>query len=164
MKWFVEPVVALSLLASVLPAASAEKKKPVDEPAEELRIDVPVPPGHEAKELKFPVFDTSGRLQMTFLIKVARRSDETHLNMSKAQVETFNEQGKREMLVELPTSVLDLRTSVLSSNGPVRIQRTEFELTGEGMTFDTRTKVGTLTGNIRMLIYDKETVSKEGGR
>jgi hypothetical protein len=130
--------------------AKKEKKKSEEDKA----IDVPMPEGKDAKGLKIPYRDENGKLQMRFTIGVARRIDESHVEMSQLQVETFDEAGEPEMTIDLPTSVLDLKTSVLTTNQAVKIQRDDFEITGNTMIFNTKTKQGGLGGKVRMLIYD----------
>lgn len=133
-----------------------KKEKPADPDAPAKAIDIPVPKGHDAKGLKIPYFDGEGKLQMTFNIGVARRIDDNHIEMSELQVETFDEDGVREMAMDLPTSVLDLTTSVLTAQKQVTIKREDFELTGNTMIFNTKTKQGGLGGQVRMLIYNLE--------
>lgn len=138
--------------------------KPADPNAPAKAIDVPVPIGHDAKGLKIPYFTTDGKLQMNFNIGVASRIDENHIRMADLQIETFNDQGEHEMAIDLPTSVLDLTTSVISSKQHVTIRRADFELTGETMEFNTKTKQGGLGGSVRMLIYnlnDETAVSSD---
>jgi hypothetical protein len=91
---------------------------------------------------------------MTFVIGVAKRIDADHIDMSDMQVETFDEQGQHEMYIDLPTSVLDLNTSVISTRKHVTIRREDFILTGETMEFNTKTKQGSLGGSVKMLIYN----------
>jgi hypothetical protein len=120
-------------------------------------IDIPVPKDHDAKGLKIPYFDEEGKLQMRFNIGVAKRIDDTHIEMAELQVEMFDDQGQHEMSIDLPTSVLDLTTSVLTAQKQVTIKRDDFELTGNTMIFNTKTKVGGLGGKVRMLIYNLES-------
>lgn len=119
-------------------------------------MEIPVPQGHDAKGLKIPYFDGEGKLQMIFTIGVASRIDETHVRMTDLDVETFDDEGQHEMNIDLPTSVLDTETNVLSTKQHVTIKRADFELTGETMEFNTKTKQGGLGGNVRMLIYNLE--------
>ena len=125
--------------------AGAEKKVP---------DMIPIPKGHDSKGLKIPYSDEKGRLQMTFNIGTATRIDDDHVQMADLNIETFDEAGNSEMKIALPTSVLDTRTRIISSNQHVTIQRADFELTGESLEFNTQTKEGKLGGGVRMLIYN----------
>ena len=58
------------------------------------------------------------------------------------------------MTIDLPKSVLDLNTRVITTDTNVTIKRSDFEITGRSMEFNTDTKRGRLAGDVRMLIYD----------
>jgi lipopolysaccharide export system protein LptC len=60
------------------------------------------------------------------------------------------------MSIDLPNSTLDLTTSVISTKKLVTIKRADFELTGNTMEFNTKTRAGGLGGKVRMLIYNLE--------
>jgi hypothetical protein len=125
------------------------------------RISVPVPPGHDAKGLVIPHRDAEGKLQMRFTMEVGSRIDADHLKMTTLLIETFDADEKPEMTVNLPDSVLDLNTRIVSTENTVLIKRADFELTGQTMEFNTETRAGRLGGKVRMLIYnlDDETNS-----
>ena len=100
------------------------------------------------------VLDNEGKLQMIFIIGVAKRLDADHIDMANMEVETFDEQQQHEMYIDLPTSILNLNTSIISTQKHVTIRREDFVLTGETMEFNTKTKQGTLGGSVKMLIYN----------
>lgn len=183
MNWFRKPLlllVALSLGLHAPAARAAEKgkgsektakkkpdkkgsdpkKKPVEgEPEGDKgagRISVPIPPGHDARGLVIPHRDAAGKLQMRFTMEVGKRIDADHLEMTRLLIETFDEEGKEEMTVDLPQSVLDLNTRVVSTENSVLIKRSDFELTGRTMEFNTETRTGRVGGKVRMLIYNLE--------
>jgi hypothetical protein len=130
-----------------------------NDPDAPKKIDVPVQPGHPSKGLVIPYYDSAGKHEMQFRIGVASRIDENHIAMTDLGIETFDENGKHEMQIDLPAAVLDTNSSVITSKKHVTVRREDFELTGEAMIFNTRTKQGGLGGNVRMLIYnlDEET-------
>ncbi|MEI9894017.1 MAG: LPS export ABC transporter periplasmic protein LptC [Chthoniobacter sp.] len=141
--------------------------KASDDPnAPKKTVDVPVIKGHDSIGLRIPYFGSDGKRQMNFTIGVASRLDDNHVNMTDLQVETFNDDGEHEMQIDLPTSVLNTDTSVITTNHPVTIRRSDFILTGESMIFNTKTKQGGLGGNVHMLIYnlvdDKSDPDKPG--
>jgi hypothetical protein len=116
--------------------------------------------GYPSKGLRIPYFDAEGNLQMTFEIGVATRLDDEQLRMDTAQLETF-EDGEREMLITLPSAVLNLSSWVISTESPVSIQRSDLELTGQTMVFNTKTKQGKLGGGVRMLIFDLDSQEEQ---
>jgi len=133
----------------------ADKKKKKGKPdGPKKPVDVPVEKGHDSFQMFIPYFDGVGKRQMNFRIGVASRLDDNHIKMKDLQIETFDEEGKHEMGIDLPTSVLNTETSIITTDQHVTIRRDDFELTGETMVFNTVTKQGGLGGNVRMLIYN----------
>jgi lipopolysaccharide export system protein LptC len=57
--------------------------------------------------------------------------------------------------------VLNLSSWVISAEMPVSIQRSDLELTGQTMVFNTKTKQGRLGGGVRMLIFELDTSEDE---
>jgi lipopolysaccharide export system protein LptC len=138
------------------PSKAAPKKGQSEkqrEPASN-KMSLPIPKGHDSKGLKIPYFGADRKLQMMFTIGVASRLDEDHVRMSDLLVETFDDAGAKDMVITLPASVLDLNTRVLTSKTNVTIKRSDFEVTGDAMQFDTKTKNGRVEGRVRMLIYN----------
>ena len=131
---------------------STKKKKPKKQGSGELNIPIPV--GHGAQGVHIPYYDEKGKLQMIFTIVSATRADETHLQMDAVNIETYNADGSREMSVDAKASVLDLNTKVVTSNEPATIRRSDFEITGETMQFNTKTHDGSMSGNIKMRVYN----------
>ena len=62
-------------------------KKPKNkQPKETGKMDIPVSKDHDAKGLKIPYFDGSGKKQMIFTIGVASRLDDDHIGLTETQV------------------------------------------------------------------------------
>lgn len=132
------------------------------EPKETPALNLPLPVGHEAKGIKLPYFNEEGKLEMNFVIGRAKRVDEHRLEMARVTVEMYDAEGAPEMKIDLPQSVLNLDTRVITSDAPVMIERSDFRIQGEGMRFNTKTRRGELQGKVKMLIYEDDT-SKAGG-
>ena len=142
-----------------------QSAKSADEPTPPpKKIDVPVIQGHPSKGLVIPYYDSTGKHEMQFHIDVATRVDENHVHMTNLEIETFDEESKPEMQIDLPTAVLDTDTSVVTSEKHVTISRDDFKLTGEAMIFNTRTKQGGLGGNVRMVIYNLDEQTSGGDK
>ncbi|MES2572993.1 MAG: LPS export ABC transporter periplasmic protein LptC [Verrucomicrobiota bacterium] len=143
--------------ASKKKGKNAAKNDKADAGKESDKMQIPLVPGHDSLGLKIPYTSReTGKLQMMYTIGVANLPDPDHMKMVDAQVETFGEDGKHEMLIDLPDSILDLNTKILTTNRSVTIKHADFELTGQTMEFNTITKQGTLGGGVRMLIYNLE--------
>jgi len=127
-------------------------------------LNVPIPINHNAEGVRIPYYDEKGKLQMFFSIVEAKRVDEIHLEMKAVNIDTYNPDGSQEMSVEAKSSILDLNTRIVTSNEPATIRRSDFEITGDTMQFNTKTREGNMSGNVRMLIYqslDSEDASRE---
>src|SRR5207249_4429614 len=96
------------------PPAEARTDTPPAE-ADKPAISVPIPPGHDARGLVIPCRDAAGKLQMRFTMEIGKRTDQGHMDMSKLLIETFDEKGKPEMTIDLPQSILDLNTKIIST-------------------------------------------------
>ncbi len=158
-------LLTFAVLVALLPAgahAKDKKKKPKGD-ADSKYTDIPIPVNHDAKGVKIPSYDPAGKLQMYFNIDTAFRVDERHLKMANLKIETFDEAGKSDMLIDMPASMLDLKTRIISSVDPVTIHRADFEVVGGNMTFNTQTRQGKFEGPVRMLIFNHEDLNQSGG-
>ena len=161
-------VIAAGILAPTLLSAKsqkggkeAEEKKAAHENQGVNPLDVPIPINHEATGVRIPNRDGKGRLQMFFNVDTVFRVDDTHLRMTALKIETYDDAGKPEMHIDMPISFLDLKTNIISSKDPVTIRRSDFELTGSHMTFDTKTRIGKFSGPVRMLIFNHDDLSQK---
>ena len=133
---------------SPTPEAAPEKA------ADDKTFNVPIPINHDARGIRIPIYSLEGKLQMLFESEIAFRVDVQQLRLTQLKIETYDDAGQPEMAIEMPNSLFDLQTRILSSVDPVTIRRTDFEVTGANMTFDTQTSQGKFTGPVRMLIFN----------
>ncbi|SRR5581483_482502 len=166
MRLFVSLALAFAIAfvsANDAMAKGGKKKKSKGAQTDENapKFNIPIPVGHSAEGITLPYFDEHGKLQMNFKIESATRSDNDHLQMMQAQVETYDQDGKMEMHIDMPRSVLDLNTKIVTSDIPVTIRRSDFEVTGDTMRFNTETRAGVMIGKVRMLIYNRDEMSEE---
>ena len=145
--------------APALPAAAPAA--PVQAPKEKERLDLPVPPGQPQKGLRIPIFSPEGKLLMSFQIGIAEVVDADHIKMGDLRLETFKDDGEHEFDLDLPDSVFHAKTRELTSKAHVKIKRHDFEITGNSMTFNTDTKVGTFGDGVKMVIYDARAALPE---
>ncbi|MDQ6913671.1 MAG: hypothetical protein M3128_12440, partial [Verrucomicrobiota bacterium] len=74
--------------------------------------NVPLPIGHEAKGLVLPDFDLQGHMRSRLEAGVAKRLDTDHLQFKDMKMTTFTLQNAVDLMIEMPSSVLDLNTRV----------------------------------------------------
>ena len=124
-------------------------------PGEQSLTNIPLPIGHEAKGLVLPDFDTEGRLKGRFEAGTAHRIDEEHIGFQHLKITTYTPESQPDLKIDMLTSVLDLKTRILSSQERTTIQRSDFNIAGDSVQFDTNSKTGRLIGNVKMVITDK---------
>jgi hypothetical protein len=128
---------------------------PGGSPSEQSLTNIPLPIGHEAKGLVLPDFDVNGRLRGRFEAGTAHRIDEEHVGFQHLKITTYTPESQPDLRIDMHTSVLDLKTRILSSQERTMIQRSDFNIAGDSVQFDTNSKTGRLIGNVKMVITDK---------
>jgi hypothetical protein len=161
--WLLPVLLSIAMPTSHLFAESkGDKKKqararvsPRASPAEESLTNIPLPIGHEAKGLVLPDFDGEGHLRGRFEAGTARRIDQEHVGFEHLKITTYTPESQPDLQIDMHTSVLDLKTRVLSSQERTKIQRADFNIEGDSVQFDTNTRTGRLIGNVKMVITDR---------
>jgi len=156
--------VALSVLISAPHLAGQSKGRrkkarstapPSASPGEQSLTNIPLPIGHEAKGLVLPDFDGEGHLRGRFEAGTARRIDQEHMGFERLKITTYTPENQPDLQIDMHTSVLDLKTRVLSSQERTTIHRADFNIAGDSVYFDTNTRTGRLIGNVKMVITDQ---------
>jgi lipopolysaccharide export system protein LptC len=56
--------------------------------------------------------------------------------------------------------LLDLNTRIVTSDVPVIVRRSDFEIVGQKMVFNTQTHQGRMTGHVRMVIFNRQEMGQ----
>src|SRR5438876_1565362 len=158
--WLLAVLLSIGISANQLFAqAKGHKKKqaratvtPGVSPSEQSLTNIPLPIGHEAKGLVLPDFDGEGHLRGRFEAGTAHRIDEEHVGFQQLKITTYTPENRTDLKIDMQTSVLDLKTRILTSQERTTIQRADFNIAGDSVEFDTNTKTGRLIGNVKMVI------------
>ena len=134
------------------PGATAS---PSASPGEQSLTNIPLPIGHEAKGLVLPDFDAKGHLRGRIEAGTAHRTDEEHVGFQNLTITTYTPDNQSDLRIDMNTSVLDLKTRVLSSHERTTIRRADFNIVGDSVQFDTNSRTARLIGNVKMVITDK---------
>ena len=160
--WVLSVVLGLSILVANASAQSKGRKgkpranaAPSASPGEQSLTNIPLPIGHEAKGLVLPDFDGDGHLRGKFEAGTAHRIDQEHIGFKQLKIMTYTSENQPDLTIDMSTSVLDLKTRILSSKERTKIQRADFNIAGDSVEFDTNSKTGRLIGNVKMVITDK---------
>jgi lipopolysaccharide assembly outer membrane protein LptD (OstA) len=81
--------------------------------------------------------------------------DEEHIGFQNLKSTTYTPENQSDLRIDMNTSVLDLKTRVLSSQERTTIQRADFNIVGDSVQFDTNSRTARLIGNVKMVITDK---------
>ena len=65
---------------------------------------------------------------------------------------TYTPEQQTDLTIELSEAILNLKTRILSSNERSTIKRSDFNIVGDSVEFDTNSRVGKLVGNVKMVI------------
>lgn len=150
-------IVLMAVVAHPANAAKPKLKKQKTEmqsatPGDQNLANLPLPIGHEAKGLVLPDFDLQGHLRGRFEAESAKRLDEVHIGFHALKIITYTAENKPDLTIELSESILNMKTRILSSNERSTIKRSDFNIAGDSVEFDTNSRVGKLVGNVKMVI------------
>ena len=168
--WLVSVLICVVIEAPQVSGQSKGRKKKAGtsataggSPEEQSLTNIPLPIGHEAKGLVLPDFDGDGHLRGKFEAGTAHRIDQEHVGFQHLKITTYTPQSQPDLQIEMPTSVLDLKTRILSSQERTTIRRSDFNIVGDSVQFDTNSKTGRLIGNVKMVITDKSHLTATPG-
>ncbi len=131
-------------------------------PGEQSLTDIPLPVGHDAKGLVLPDFDTDGHLRGRFVAGSARRLDEEQVAFTNLKITTFTPQSETDLEVDLHTAIFNLKTKILSSKERGTVKRTDFNIIGDSLDFDTDKRTGRMIGHVKMVITsNSKLIEKE---
>ena len=128
---------------------------PATPSSQESEFDLPVPMGMPVNGIKIPQYDEDGKLLMLLEAGVAKKVDDQHIEMEDLKLQALDANGEK-IFVELPQAVFNLQTRILTGDKTARIYRDDFEITGDGIDFNTKTRFGSLRGNVRMVISTEQ--------
>lgn len=134
------------------PDAKKSNEKASGDDKQPPKLVIPLPKGEDSKGVTIPIPDASGK--KIFKIGVGTRVDDNLVKMKDLLIETYDLAGTQEMTITLPNSMLDLSTRTISGDQGVTINRSDFQITGKNMEFNTETRAGWIKGAVKMIIYD----------
>ncbi len=124
---------------------------------------VPLPIGHEAKGLVLPDYNEKGQLTARFEAAMAKRIDADRVQFHGLKMTTYTPENTVDVSVTMPSSTLDLNTRIITSHERTTVTRSDFQVAGDNVTFDTVARHGTLVGNVKMTISDQsQFIGKRG--
>lgn len=120
-----------------------------------------IPLGAESEGAVIPSFDATGRRTSLITADAIRRIDDERLYAEGLVVQMYNLDPKNNLRLDLHTAFYHMTGGILRSTERSRVTRSDFEVEGDSLVFDTTKSQGRMTGNIRMVIFDTRTLSGE---
>jgi hypothetical protein len=111
------------------------------------KMDLPVPVGEPIKGIKIPQYDEQGKLTMNLVADSALKLDERQVEFKDLKIQ-FSDKEEKEIVVEIPHSILNLETKILSADTKTIIHREDFEIIGQQAEFDTVARTGKFKGPV----------------
>jgi hypothetical protein len=155
-KFFAFAVVAALVFAGVARAQTGDTTK-----NDTLMNNLFVPVGEKAIGFTTSYRENGKQKKMFFQVGLLERKDIEHVQMQNAKVTTYDDQEHTDMVLLLPVSIFDLKTRVLTSDKQFVLQKTDFEIMGDTLDLDTVAKHATITGKIKMIIYNFQIPAKQ---
>jgi hypothetical protein len=142
--------------------AAKDKKKPKAPAADgsEKTLNLPIPKEHPQKGVKLPLYNSDGKLRMYFTIGTATRVNDQDINMKDLNIQSFGDDGAMDLDMDFADAVMNVKTGEIATDTHVTIRRSDFEISGNRMIYNTNTKAGTLANGVRMLIYNLAALGK----
>lgn len=143
---------ALPLRAAETPAVKSAPTNAAPSPSRAATnagaMDVPVPVGEPVKGIKIPQYDEQGKLTMNLTAETALKLDERKVEFNNLRIQ-FADKEEKEIIVEIPHSILDLESRLLVADSRTVIRREDFDIAGDKAEFDTVARTGTFKGPVR---------------
>lgn len=137
-----------------LPTGEAAKGETAPQSAQGLGpFGKVLPVGEKNLDVKIPSFK-DGVPTSTIVAKTMMRLDDENMGMEGMVIRLYGESHDKDLRISLITANYHMPSQILSSDKRSRVSRNDFDLQGDSMIFDTRTRQGTMTGNVRMVISD----------
>ena len=138
---------AAEAASTATPSVTNVPTTAVQAPSQGAKIDLPVPIGEPVKGIKVPQYDENGKLTMSLTAETALKLDDRKVELGKLKV-LFNDKEEKEIIVEIPHSILDMESKVLVADSETVIRRDDFEIVGQSAVFDTFSRSGTFKGKV----------------
>jgi|GEM_PF-1367683 hypothetical protein len=122
-----------------------------------------MPAGLKNVGVTIPGF-SKGRPSSLVLADSVTRIDENRLIAENMTIQMFAEDPRENVTVDLKSATYHMTNQVLRSPTRSKVSRSDFELEGDSLVFDTLTSQGKMVGNVRMVIYDADMLKPPSER
>lgn len=117
-----------------------------------------IPEGIKNLKVRIPGFD-AGRNTSLITAKAMTRVNPQEIFAEEMTIFLFHEQEKDNVRVDLRTGTYHMDSKLLTSNQRSKVTRSDFQIEGDTMVFDTTTSQGKMAGRVHMTIYDSSSLA-----
>ena len=108
--------------------------------------------------VRIPGFD-AGRNTSLITAKSMTRVNPQEIFAEDMTIYLYHEQEKDNVRVDLRTGTYHMDTKLLTSKERSKVTRSDFQIEGDTMVFDTTTSQGKMVGRVHMIIYDSGSLA-----
>jgi hypothetical protein len=169
LNWFVttsHPVSAADKNPATAKAAKGKKGEKIVAPDPGLAAEDGlgsmgdmIPQGMRNLQVRIPGFQQGRQSSLITADAVTKQTEKT-LFAERMAIHMYSVKPEENVRVDLRTATYDLDTKVLSSQDRSRVSRSDFQLEGDSMVFDTITSQGKMKGRVEMIIFDANSLKK----
>lgn len=149
-------------------STAAESKSPGTDPAKAVEqtgqglgaFGKLLPLGQKNRDVKIPSFRDGNPSSLVQAATMTRLEGEK-MEMERLDIRMYGETEEKDLRILMPTATYHMATEVLSGDDRSRITRKDFDLRGDTLIFDTRTRQGKMTGHIHMIIRDADSFRRQ---
>lgn len=117
-----------------------------------------IPEGIKNLKVRIPGFD-AGRNTSLIIAKSMTRVNPQEIFAEDMTIHLYHEQEKDNVRVDLRTGTYHMDTKLLTSKERSKVTRSDFQIEGDTMVFDTTTSQGKMAGRVHMTIYDSGSLA-----
>ena len=117
-----------------------------------------IPEGVKNLKVRIPGFE-AGRITSLIFAKSMTRVNPQELFAEEMVIHLYQEDKKGNVQVDLRTGTYHMDTKLLTSQQRSKVSRSDFQIEGDTMVFDTTTSQGKMTGRVHMIIYDSSSMA-----
>ena len=118
-----------------------------------------IPEGRKNLKVRIPGFDSTGRTSSLVTAATMTRVNPHELFSEVMRIDLYSKEPKDNVRIDLKTGTYHMDNKMLTSNDRSKVSRSDFQIEGDSMEFDTVNSQGRMTGNVQMIIHDSSSFS-----
>ena len=111
------------------------------------------PIGREFVDVSIPSYEEDTLKSVMTANSITRINDQ-YLELINLVISVYNAEGEVDTTIHMDEAAYDLTTQTLQSKTPARIEQPQFTMSGDTLTFDTKSQFSRLEGNVVVIIPD----------